>query len=890
MINIKINGRFTQAEEGITILQAAHNIGIEIPNFCYDSRLKSDGHCKICTVEVEGKLELPTACNTLVEDGMIVWTESPAVVEARKEILNRILSKHPMDCLTCHKAGECKLQMLCYKYDVKGPSYTIPTVTQSIDNTNDFYYSDPNKCISCGKCVQVCEQLMGVKAIKMVSRGESCRVSPPFGKKLEESECVSCGNCVSVCPVGALMPKSKNKFRYWDTRKVRTTCSYCGVGCQMDLIIKENKIVDVKPAMGKSNEGLLCVKGKFAYNFVNHPDRLKKPLVRKNGKLEEVTWEEALETAVNKIKEVKDKFGPDSIAGFSSARTTNEENYLFQKFIRAVIGTNNVDHCARLCHSSSVAGLATTLGSGAMTNGIADVKNADVIFVIGSNTTEAHPVMGAFIRQAKKAGKKLIVEDPREIPLAKDADIFLKINPGTSIALTNAMINIILQEGLEDKEYIENNTEGFEELKKVVEKYTPEYAAEICGVNPEDIRKAAILYGSSKKSYIVYSMGITQHINGTDHVMSLSNLALVTGNFGREGTGVNPLRGQNNVQGACDMGALPNSFTGYQSVTSPKNVEKFEKAWEVKLSDKVGYALTEAIPAAEKGDVKLLYIMGENPMVSDPDSNHVRKALEKTFLIVQDIFLSETAELADIVLPAASFAEKNGTFTNTERRVQRIRKAINSPGEAREDWIILTEMMNRLGYRCHYDCAEDIFNEMRKITPQYAGMTYNKIDKVGICWPCPTEEHPGTPILHIGKPIRGRGLIKAIEWEKTPELKLEEYPITLITGRILYHFHTRTMTKRTEGINAIAPEKYIEINPRLAKKLNIENGEMIKVTSKRGCIKIKAKVCNIVEENVVFIPFHWGDGANVLTDGAVLDPVSKIPGFKEVGVKIEKLV
>lgn len=524
-----------------------------------------------------------------------------------------------------------------------------------------------------------------------------------------------------------------------------------------------------------------------------------------------------------------------------------------------------------------------------MTNGIIDIsEKADVIFITGSNTTENHPVMGAKVRQAKNRGAKVIVADPRSIPLSDDADVFLKIKPGTSIALSNAIINVILEEGLEDKEYIKECTENFDELKAVVDKYTPEKAAEICGVNAEDIREAAKLYGEAERASILYCMGITQHHNGTETVMSLSNLALVTGNLGKEGTGVNPLRGQNNVQGACDMGALPNVFTGYQKVADPAAVEKFEKAWGAKLSDKDGLPIPLVVKEAEKGNVKALYIFGENPMVSDPDTAHVKKALEKTFLVVQDLFLTETAELADVVLPAASFAEKDGTFTNTDRRIQKVNKAVTPPGEAKPDWEIFMNVMNRLGYEQNFNNAEEIFEEIRQVTPQYAGITYDRIEKVGLQWPCPTEDHPGTPILHVGKAKRGAGLLKPVEFVESDELKDDNYPLVMTTGRILYQYHTRTMTNRNKGINKIAPEKYVEINPKLAEKMDINDGDMVKVASKRGEVTAKALVSDIVEENVVFIPFHWASGANVLTNGDTLDPYSKIPGYKVTGVKLEK--
>lgn len=525
-----------------------------------------------------------------------------------------------------------------------------------------------------------------------------------------------------------------------------------------------------------------------------------------------------------------------------------------------------------------------------MTNSIGEIKEADVIYITGSNTTESHPVIGAKVKQALKHGAKLIVADPREIELAKYADVFLQIKPGTSIALNNAIANVILAEGLEDREYINNATEDFDKLALTVKHYTPEKAAEICGVDPEDIRKAARLYAKADKGSILYCMGITQHHNGTETVMSLSNLALLTGNIGKESGGINPLRGQNNVQGACDMGALPNVLTGYQQIAKPEVIEKFEAAWGVKLSNKVGLTIPEAMHGAAHGDVKMLYIFGENPMVSDPDTRHVKKALKKTFLVVQDLFLTETAQLADVVLPAAAFAEKEGTFVNTERRVQRVRKAVDAPGEAKADWVIFMELMNLLGYNKQYNHAEEIFNEIRQVTPQYAGITYERLNKEGIQWPCPTEDHPGTKVLHVGKPARGAGLFMAVDHVFSSEVGKEEYPLLLTTGRNLYQYHTRTMTGKTEGINEKAPESYVEINPVLAASLKIQDGEMVRVSSARGHILTKARITTKVEEKVVFIPFHYAEGAaNMLTNSEELDKYVKIPGLKVTGVKIEKL-
>jgi formate dehydrogenase alpha subunit len=894
-VKVIINGKTVECNKDSYVLEAARKAGIEIPTLCEHEMLDpcKGSACRICVVEIEGRKNLAPSCSTPVMDGMVIKTDTERIMETRKIILELLLADHPQDCMTCESAGSCKLQDYAYDYDIKKSRFE-PEQDQmkEIDDSNEFYIYDENKCILCRQCVRVCESLQCNNSIGFSERGFPTKVSVPFNLPLSKSTCVSCGNCVSVCPTGALTAKSRHKFRAWEVKKTKTTCPYCGVGCQMNLLVKDNKVVGVEPLSGLANKGLLCVKGKFGHGFVNHPDRLKTPLMKnKKGSFEEITWEEAYKVIVDRIKKTKKDSGSDSLAGLSSARCTNEENYLFQKMVRAGFGTNNVDHCARLCHASTVAGLATTLGSGAMTNSNIEALGSDVIFISGSNTTETHPVIGAFIKQAKLNGTKIIVAEPRRIELADKADVFLQITPGTNVAIYNGLMHVIIKEGLEDKEYIKERTENYEELKALLDDYTPEKVGKICGVNPDDIIKAARIYAGGKKSAIYYSMGVTQHSTGTQGVMSLSNLALLCGNIGIESGGVNPLRGQNNVQGACDLGCLPGDYPGYQKVFDKEKNKKFQDAWGVKLSEKAGLTVTEIMKKGEEGEIKFLYIMGENPMISDPDINHVEKALEKIdFVVVQDIFMSETAEYADLVLPAVSFAEKDGTFTNTERRVQRIRKAVDLGTDAKPDWEILTEIINRLGIESSYESSSDIMDEISTLTPQYGGISYERIEEEGLQWPCPDKNHSGTKYLHKGKFARGLGLFKPAPYIESAELPDDEYPVILTTGRMLYHFHTRTMTKRVEGIDRLYPKSYIEINPATAHKYNIKDNEKIKVISRRGEIESTAAVKDIVEEGVVFMPFHFGDGAANYLTNPVLDPIAKIPEFKVCAVKLEKIV
>ena len=888
-VSLKIDGREVTVAEGTTILEAAKEIGIDIPHLCYDSRLEPAGTCRLCVVQIEGRRGLTTSCNTPVAEGMQVATENDEIAAIRKTVLELILSEHRVACTSCDKDGACKLQDYAYRYQADEGRFGLPERSPRRPNytaNSEAILYDPDKCILCGLCVGYCEQVQKAEALTFCGRLRQLEVGTAFGIDLQESSCVLCGGCIEICPVGAMLERAAiGKGREKDMTRTRTTCAYCGVGCQIDLNVnpKTNKIVHVTSEVGcVPNDGNLCVKGRFAMDFVANDKRLTEPLIKRNGKFEKATWEEAIKYIGERLKQIRSEFGADSIAGLSSAKCTNEDNYVFQKFIRACIGTNNVDHCARLCHASTVAGLARAFGSGAMTNSIDELKNAGCIFVIGSNTTEAHPVIGLYIKEAvMKNGAELIVADPRKIDLTRFAKLHVGQKPGTDVALINAMMNVIIDEELYDKDFINERTEDFEKLKPVLKDITVEKAEAITTIPAEKIRTAARIYAGAETASIIYSMGITQHTTGTDNVLSLANLAMLTGNVGKASTGVNPLRGQNNVQGACDLGALPNVYPGYQSVEDSEIQTKFESAWGRKLSDQKGLTVVEMMHAVEEGKIKALYIMGENPALSDPNLNRTRKALEEVdFLVVQDIFLSETAEYADVVLPSVCFAEKDGTFTNTERRVQRVRKAVAPPGQARSDWKIICEVATEMGYPMSYGGADKIMDEIATVTPIYGGISFERIDSVGLQWPCLDKDHPGTRFLHEGTFKRGKGKFHAVEYKAANELPDENYPFVLSTGRQLYQFHTGTMTRKSAVINQVSPTGYVEIHPDDAERLAISNGENVEVITRRGTVTTPARVTDNIAKGWLFMPFHFSESpANMLTNDA-LDPTAKIPEYK----------
>jgi formate dehydrogenase alpha subunit len=902
-IKLTINGREIIARKGVTVLEAALGAGVYIPTLCYDPDLKPYGGCRLCVVEIEGIRALASACTTPATDGMVVHTETPRVNQSRRITMELIIVNHHGDCLACIKNQQCELlkiaQYLGMERDhidrLRKDTQVIP-----IDASHPLFIRDLNKCILCAKCVRACHDVVCHDAIDIAFRGNSATIATFGDKPIIESICKSCGECVDRCPTGALVPK----YEKIPAKEIKTICPYCGVGCSLYLGVRDNRIVSVRGARdGSVNRGSLCVKGRWGYDFINHPDRLTTPLIKKNGELKEASWDEALELVAKKLR----GYASHEIGVVTSAKCTNEENYVMQKFARAVLGTNNVDHCARLCHAPTVAGLAQSFGSGAMTNSIREISDAACVLAIGTNTTDDHPIIGCEVKRAVKNGGKLIVANPREIDLCRVASLWLQHNPGTDVALLMGMMRVIVDEKLFDAAFIKDRCENFDAFRASLEDFALDFVEQVTKVPRDKIVEAARIFATHSPATILYGMGITQHSHGTDNVLATANLAMLTGNIGKPSTGVNPLRGQNNVQGACDMGALPNVYPGYQAVSDPAIREKFETVWGCSLPPSLkekfgitwacslplspGLTLVEMLEAAYHKELKALYLVGENPALSDPDAQHVREALARLeFFVVQDIFLSETARFAHVVLPAASFAEKDGTFTNTERRVQRVRKAIEPIGDSKPDWWIICQVAQRLGAKgFDYSHPSDIMEEIRNLTPSYGGISYQRLEKGGLQWPCPSDDHPGTPILHMNSFVRGKGRFIPLKYVPPGELPDKEYPLILTTGRSLYHFHTGTMTRKVSGLNILESEGVVEISPKDASQLGIVQGDKVKISSRRGEITAKARVTEALPSGLVFMTFHFAESAaNILTNSK-LDPISKIPEFKVSAVKVQKL-
>lgn len=908
-ICLTIDGVEVRVPRGTTVLNAARKAGIYIPALCDHPDLKPIGMCKLCIVEIAGWETYPTSCTTYAENGMVIRTGTPEIQEMRRNTLELLLAitSHPVSCLICErkrdcselkecmrkfpatvgckycpKDGECEIQRAAEYLGLESIRYPVSYKGLPVLR-EPFFDRDYNLCIMCGRCVRICSELRGEGVLQMIA--DYHRGSWIGPESLIESSCKFCGACVDACPTGALYARIEK----WERaeRSAVTTCPFCGVGCQIEVGARNNHITRVRGCRGP-NEGQLCVKGRFGLEFAESPDRLKTPMMRRDGELVSTTWDEALDLIAERLSSYRgDEFGM-----VASAKCTNEEVYLAQKFARVVMGTNNIDSCARLCHASTISGLSIAIGSGAMTNSIDDIRSAKCILVIGSNTTEQHPVIGIRIKEAKRRGARIIVANPRRIDLCDIADIWLRNRPGTDLPLILGMCKSIKDAGLADMVFIRDRTEGFEDFARSLDELQMDVISKITGVEESLIKEAALLYANGNPSSIVYSMGITQHASGTDNVLALANLAMMTGNVGVPGGGINPLRGQNNVQGACDMGALPNMLPGYQSVLSAEARAMIEGIWGMRIPDRPGLTLVEMFDAARSGRIKAMYIIGENPVLSEPDAGHVIEALKNLdFLVVQDIFLTETAQLADVVLPAACSLEKDGTFTSTERRVQMVRRILDPPGDARPDWWILQEIALRMGYRkgFSFSSTTEIMREISRVARIYGGISHERLEGGGIQWPCPDSGHPGTPYLHRDGFANGRGRFKVLKYRPPAELPDSEYPMVLLTGRILYHYHTGTMTRKVHDLEYLRGEEVVEINPEDGAKLGLKDDDLVEITSRRGSVRARVRLTDRSPKGTVFMTFHFSETpTNVLTSRC-LDPVAKIPELKFCAVRIKKI-
>jgi formate dehydrogenase major subunit len=913
VVSFTLNGRQVEGRAMETILQVAQREGIEIPHLCYKDGLDAVGNCRVCMVEIAGERVLAPSCCRTPGQGMTVMTDSERAVAAQKMVLELLLSDMPETEYTRHN----EVDQWAEKLGVGNPRFEARTQPQR-DASHVAITVNLDACIQCTRCLRACRDEQVNDVIGLAFRGEEAKIVFDMDDPMGASTCVACGECVQACPTGALMPARDVALTVPD-KKVDSVCPYCGVGCQLTYNVKDNRILYVEGRDGPANHGRLCVKGRYGFDYAHHPHRLTVPLIRRAGApkdphaptdperamafFREASWKEALDLAGGKLKEIRDCHGRKALAGFGSAKCSNEEAYLFQKLVRIGFGSNNVDHCTRLCHASSVAALLEGIGSGAVSNPVMDVTAAEVVILIGANPTVNHPVAATWIKNAVKNGTKLIVCDPRRSDLARHAHRFLQFKPDTDVALLNAMMHVIVTENLVDKDFIASRTIGYEELKKNVADnvngYSPEQMAPICGIDAETIRYVARLYATSKASMILWGMGISQHIHGTDNARCLIALALMTGQIGRPGTGLHPLRGQNNVQGASDAGLIPMMYPDYQRVSDPAARQRFEHAWNLpagSLDDKPGLTVVEIMDAIKRGEIRGMYIMGENPAMSDPDANHARESLAALdHLVVQDIFLTETAYLADVILPATAFPEKSGTFTNTDRLVQMGRQALFAPGEAMPDLWIIQEIAHRLGLDWHYHHVADVFDEMRGAMPSIAGITWDRLEREhAVTYPCRQEGDPGQPVVFTDTFPRGSGeesgrarFIPAdiIPADERPDT---DYPLVLITGRQLEHWHTGSMTRRAAVLDALEPDPVAFVHPLDLDTLGAAPGDIITIESRRGKVSLYARADDSSPPGAVFVPFCYYEAAiNRLTNPA-LDPYGKIPEFKYCAVRVTR--
>lgn len=905
-VPFSLNGRKIEALAGETIIQAAQRNGVEIPHLCYTENLRPDGNCRACMVEIKGERVLAPSCCRAPKPDMEVHSNNERALSAQKMVLELLLSDMPGTHGKEDYKPDNELTYWANRLGVKNPRFA-PRMSPDADLSNPAIAVNLDACIQCTRCVRACREEQVNDVIGYAFRGSHAEIVFDMGDPMGDSTCVTCGECVQACPTGALAPAG-NAARIVPDKKVDSVCPYCGVGCQLTYHVKDNRIVQVVGKDGPANHGRLCVKGRYGFDYPKHQHRLTKPLIRKPdapksaeytldpanpfAAFREASWDEALDIAANGFKKILREKGKHTLAGFGSAKGSNEEAYLFQKLIRTGFGTNNVDHCTRLCHASSVVALLEGVGSGAVSNPVADVQYSEVIVVIGSNPIVNHPVAATFMKNAVKKGAKLILMDPRRTELARLAAYYLPFKPDTDVAMLNAMLNVIITEGLANEDFIRNRTENYEALKTNIQGYTPEAMAPVCGIDAETLRTVARLYAKSKASIILWGMGISQHVHGTDNARCLIALSMVTGQIGRRGTGLHPLRGQNNVQGASDVGLIPMSYPDYVRVDNPEAQAKFEKLWNTKLDPKPGLTVVEIMDAACEGKIAGMYIEGENPAMSDPDASHARAGLANLeHLVVQDIFMTETAYLADVILPASAHAEKLGTFTNTDRLVQIGRPALTPPGEARQDLWIIQELGKRLGLPWNYRGPEDVFNEMRQAMSSIAGITWERLqNENAVTYPCEHEGDPGQEVIfeeHFPRPS-GRAKLVPADIIPAAERPDANYPMVLITGRVLEHWHTGSMTRRASVLDAIEPAPTVNIHPLDLDALGAEAGDIITVESRRGSISLIARADDGIPRGSVFIAFcYYEAAANLLTNPA-LDPFAKIAEVKYCAVRLRK--
>ena len=904
LVNLEIDGFKVSVPEGTSIMRAAASIGIDIPKLCATDSIEPFGSCRLCVVQIEGGRGMPASCTTPAAEGLKVVTQNQKLAEVRRGVMELYISDHPLDCLTCSSNGDCELQDMAGAVGLREVRYNpVETHLHAVkDESNPYFSFDPSKCIVCSRCVRACEETQGTFALTIDGRGFDSKVSPSQNEAFMDSECVSCGACVQACPTATLMEKSVIDHGQPE-HAIITTCAYCGVGCSFRAEMKGEQVIRMVPNKdGKANHGHSCIKGRFAFGYATHKDRITKPMIRASIKdaWQEVSWEEAINHAASELKRIQAKYGKNAIGGITSSRCTNEEAYLVQKLIRAGFGNNNVDTCARVCHSPTGYGLKQTFGESSGTQNFDSVMKADVIVLMGVNPTDGHPVFGSMMKKRLRQGAKLIVIDPRNIDLVKtahvQADYHLKLRPGTNVAVVNALAHVIITENLVDEEFVNARCDiaSFNKWRTFVSdvRHSPENTETITGVPAAEMRAAARLYATTKNGAFHYGLGVTEHSQGSTTVIGIANLAMATGNLGRDGVGVNPLRGQNNVQGSCDMGSFPHELPGYRHVSDPETHALFESAWQAPLSTEPGLRIPNMFDAALDGSYLGMYIEGEDIAQSDPDIIHVHNALRAMeCVIVQDIFLNETAKFAHVFLPGASFLEKDGTFTNAERRISPVRKVMR-PLAGYADWEVTQLLSNALGYPMNYSHPSEIMDEIARLTPSFNGVSYDKITELGsIQWPCNDETPEGTPIMHKDEFLRddGKGLFMLTEYVATREKVTQKFPLILTTGRILSQYNVGAQTRRTEN-NAWHSEDILEIHPHDAEDRGVNTNDWVGIKSRVGETVLRALVTDRVQPGVVYTTFHFPEsGANVITTDNS-DWATNCPEYKVTAVQITKVL